>query len=160
MRVDQTRGCRDQISVVACRPTVRQQRDVFQPSTDTVPCIESPSIDCPTRHAITVVNLLQGDARGHDNVFHLGSVLNGGVRISVKRLDKDAATPACQSGKHESSRIINTQQSSLDTDASGQQQLAKLYNSRFALIRGNKVRHFLPCLDNVQTLSRVSDNRR
>jgi hypothetical protein len=46
-------------------------------------------------------------------------VLNSRVRISVKWLNKDAATSASQSGKHESLRILNTQQSSLDTDASG-----------------------------------------
>jgi hypothetical protein len=84
-----------------------------------MPSTDATSIDCPTRYAVTVVNLLQRDARGHHNVFHLGSVLNSSVRIGVKRLDKHAATPACQSGKHESSRIINAQQSSLDTDAPG-----------------------------------------
>ncbi len=68
-----------------------------------------------------MVNLLQRDARGHDNVFHLGSVAHSSVRIGVKRLDEDAATPACQSGKHERSRIFTAQQSSLDTDAAGQQ---------------------------------------
>ncbi len=81
--------------------------------------IESSSIDCPTRYAVTVVNLLDRDARGHDNVFHFFSVLKSSVRIGVKRLDKDAATPACQAGKHESSRIFNAQQSSLDADAPG-----------------------------------------
>jgi hypothetical protein len=68
-----------------------------------------------------VVNLLQRDARGHDNVFHLGSVVHSNVRIGVKRLDKDAATPACQSGIHERSRIVTGQQSRFDTDAAGQQ---------------------------------------
>jgi len=52
------------------------------------------------------MNLLQRDDRGHHNVFHLGSVLNSSVRISVKRLDKGSC-------------IINAQQSSLDTDAPG-----------------------------------------
>jgi hypothetical protein len=46
-------------------------------------------------------------------------VLNSGVRINIKRLDEHAAAPTCQPGKHESSRIISAQQSSLDTDASG-----------------------------------------
>src|SRR5712692_1591849 len=125
-----------------------------------MPSIESTSIDCPTRDAVTVVNLLQRDARGHHNVFHLGSVLNRSVRIGVKRLDKDTATPACQSGQHESSRILHAQQSSLDTDAPGSQQLTKLYNSRFALVRSNMIRHFLPCLDDTETLSWIPDNRR
>jgi hypothetical protein len=84
-----------------------------------MPSIESTPIDCPTRYAVTVVNLLKRDARRYHNVFHLGSVLNSSVRIGVKRLDKDAATSACQSGKHESSRILYAQQSSLDTYASG-----------------------------------------
>jgi hypothetical protein len=44
-------------------------------------------------------------------------VLNSSVGIGIKRLDEGAATPSCQSGKHESSRIINAQQSSLNTDA-------------------------------------------
>lgn len=119
MRADQTCCCCHQISVVPCLLTVWQQRDVFEPSTDTMPSIESTSIDCPTRYAVTVVDLLQRDARRHHNVFHFGSVLNSSVRIGVKRFDKDAATPACQAGKHESSRIFNAQQSCLDTDASG-----------------------------------------
>lgn len=83
--------------------------------------IQSTLIDCPTRDAVTVMNLRQRDARGHHNVFHLGSVLNSRVRIGVKRLDKDTSTPTCQAGTHESSRIFNAQQSGLDTDASGQQ---------------------------------------
>ena len=106
-----------------------------------MPSFESTSIDCPTRYAITVVNLLERDARRHHNVFHLGSVQNSSVRIGVKRLDKDAATPACQSGKRVGSRIIPAQQSSLDTDAPGQQQLTKLYNSRFALARSGISSH-------------------
>jgi hypothetical protein len=84
-----------------------------------MPSIEGTPIDRPTRYAITVVDLLQRDARRYHNVFHPGSVLNSRVRISVKWLNKDAATSASQSGKHESLRILNTQQSSLDTDASG-----------------------------------------
>jgi hypothetical protein len=54
-----------------------------------------------------VVNLLERDACGQHNVFHLGRVPNGSIRIGVKRLDKDTATPAGQSGTNESSRIIN-----------------------------------------------------
>ena len=86
-----------------------------------MPSIEGASIDCPTRQAIAVVNLLQHDARGHDDAFHLGSVVQRSVRIGVERLDKDAATQARQSGTHERSRIFTAQQSRLDTDASGQQ---------------------------------------
>src|SRR5689334_11712285 len=141
MRADQPRSCSDQISVIPCRRTVGQQRNVFEPSTDPMPSIESTSIDCPTRYAVTVVNLLHRDARRHHNVFHLRSVLNSSVRLGVKRLDKDTATPPCQSGTHERSRIFDGQQSSLDTDAPGQQQLTKLYNPRFALVRSNEVRH-------------------
>jgi len=69
--------------------------------------IQSASIDCPSRDAVTVVNLLQGHARGHDDVFHLGSVLNSSTRIGVKRLDKYAPAPARQATTHESSRIFN-----------------------------------------------------
>jgi hypothetical protein len=122
--------------------------------------IERTAIDCPTRYAVTMMNLLQREARGRHNVFHLGSVLDSSLRIGVKRFDKDATTPACESGEHKSSRIICGQQSSLDTDATGQQQLAKLYDSRFALVRSNKVRHFLPCLDDAETLSWITHNRR
>jgi len=86
-----------------------------------MPAIEGASIDCPARYAVTVVNLLQRDARGHNNFFHLGSVLDSSVKIGIKRLDKDAATLACQSGKYKGSRIIHTQQSSLDTDTPRQQ---------------------------------------
>jgi hypothetical protein len=81
--------------------------------------IQPTLIDCPTGYAVTVVNLRQRDARGHHNVFHPGSVPNSRVRIGVKRLDKDPSTPTCQAGTHESSRILNAQQTSLYTDASG-----------------------------------------
>jgi hypothetical protein len=81
--------------------------------------IQSTLIDCPPRYAVTVVNLRQRDARGRHNALHPGGVLNSRVRIGVKRLDEDASTPACQAGTHESSRIFNAQQTSLDTDASG-----------------------------------------
>jgi hypothetical protein len=118
MRADQTRGCRNQVGVVPRRLTVRQQRDVFQPGADAMSSLEPTSIDCPTRYAITVVDLLQCDTRGRHNVFHLAGVLNSSVSIGVKRLDKYAATAVCQTGAHESSRIFNAQQSSLDTDAS------------------------------------------
>jgi hypothetical protein len=119
VRADQARGCSDQIRVVACLLTIWQQRDVLQPSTDAMSSVQAASIDCPTRHAVTVVHLRQRDARGEHDVFHPGSVLHGRVRVDVKRLDQDASTPACQAGTHERSRIFNAQQSSLDTDASG-----------------------------------------
>ena len=83
--------------------------------------IQSTPIDCPTRDAVSVVDRLQRDARGHHDVFHPGSVQNRRVRIGVERLDKDVPTPACQGGTHERSRILKAQQSSLDTDAPGQQ---------------------------------------
>ena len=76
-------------------------------------------IDCPTRDALTVVHLLQRDARGRHDVFHPGSVPNSRVRIGVKRLDEDAPTPVCQPGTNERSRIFKAQQSSLDADAPG-----------------------------------------
>ena len=84
-----------------------------------MPSFESTPIDCPACHAVTVVNLFQLDARGHHDVFHCGGLLNSRVRIGVKRLDKDAATPTRQAGTHERSRIFHAQQSSLDTNASG-----------------------------------------
>jgi hypothetical protein len=84
-----------------------------------MPAIECPAIDCPTRYSVTMVNLLQRNARGHHNIFHRGSMLNSSVRIGVKRLDKHAATSVCQSRKHESSGILSAQQSGLDTNASG-----------------------------------------
>ena len=121
IRAYQTRSRGDQIGVVPRRPPVRQERDVFQPSTDTVTSVEGASIDCPAWEAIPVVNLLQRDARGHDNVFHLGRVTHRNVSIGIERLDEDAATPAGQSGTHERSRIVSAQQSRLDTNASGQQ---------------------------------------
>jgi len=125
-----------------------------------VPSIEAALIDRPTRWAIAVMNLLQRDARGDDNVFHPSSVVQRSVRVGVKRLDEDAATPACQSGTHEHSRIFTCQQSCLDTDAAGQQQLAEIHNSRFALVRGHKIRQFFPRLDGPETLARIRHDRR
>ena len=119
MRANQTRRCGDQIGVVPCLRAIRQQRDVLEASPDTMASIQSTLIDCPTRYAVTVVNLLQSDARGHHNVFHLGRLLNSRLRIGIQRLDKDAPTSACQARTHERSRIFRTQQSSLDTNASG-----------------------------------------
>jgi hypothetical protein len=101
-----------------------------------------------------VVNLLQRDARGHHNVFHLGSVLNGSLRIGVKRLDKDAAIPACQSASFALSNPISIP---TPPDSSNSQSFTI---PRFALIRSNKVRHFLPSLDDTETLSWIPHNRR
>jgi len=124
-----------------------------------VPSIEAASIDRPTRRAITVVNLLQPDAGGDQYGFHLGSVVQGIVRISIKRLDQDPATPGGQSGTHKRASVITRQQSRLDTDAAGQQQLAELYDSRFALVRRDKVRQFFPCLDDPETLAWIRHDR-
>jgi len=64
-----------------------------------MPSIESTSIDCPTRYAETVVNLLQRDARGHHNAFHLGSVLNSSIRIGVKRLGPNSHSNGGKTGR-------------------------------------------------------------
>jgi hypothetical protein len=58
------RGSRNQIRVVPCLLTVRQQRYILESGTDAVPTIESTAIDVPTRYAVTVVNLIERDARG------------------------------------------------------------------------------------------------
>jgi hypothetical protein len=101
--------------------TVRQQRDILQPSPDTMSSIDGTPIDCPTRNAVTVVNLFQRDASRHHNVFHLGSMFNSSVSVGVERLNQHAATPIRQSGPYESSRIIGAQQSSLNTHASAEE---------------------------------------
>jgi len=72
-----------------------------------MPSFECTPIDGPTRYAVTVVNLLERDARGHHNVLHLGGMLHSSVSILVQWLDQDAAAPAGQAGTHESSRIFN-----------------------------------------------------
>ena len=81
--------------------------------------IQSTLIDGPTRYSVTVVNLRERDARGHHDVLHHASMPNSRVRILVKRLDKDAPTPARQARTHERSRIFNAEQSGLDGNASG-----------------------------------------
>ena len=83
--------------------------------------IQSTLIDGPTGYAVTVVDLLEGDARGHHDVFHLGRLLNSRLRILIQRFDKDAPTSVRQARTHESSRVFSAQQSSLDANASGQQ---------------------------------------
>ena len=40
------------------------------------------------------------------------------IELNIQRLDEDAATPLCQSGTHKSPRIINAQQSGLNTHTS------------------------------------------
>jgi hypothetical protein len=87
-------------------------------------------------------------------------LLNSNVGIDVERLNEDAATPIREPGAHKSSRILDTEQSSLDSDATGQKQLAKLYDSWLTLIRCNKVRQFMPSLNRLETLSRIPHNRR
>jgi len=119
MRTNQLGGCSDQSRVIPCLRTVRQQRDIFQSSTDTVPSIEPPSIDCPTRYAVSVVNLLQGDARGQHDIFHASRVLNSNLGIEVKRFDQDPAAPGYQSRTYKCARIITRQQSSFDIDTPG-----------------------------------------
>ena len=86
--------------------------------------LECALIDFPARHAVTVMNLLKLDARAHHDVLHSGGMLNGNIQILVKRLNQDATTPVCQSGTHESSRVLSGQQSSLYPYTSRQQQLA------------------------------------
>src|SRR6476469_7651763 len=103
MRADQARSRGDQVRVVSCRPAIGEERDVFQPRTDTMPFFEPASIHIPTRWAISVVNLLQRDACGRDDVLHLRSVVQRGVYICVERLDEDAPTSTSQSGADERS---------------------------------------------------------
>jgi hypothetical protein len=160
VRADQTLGCGNEVGVVFCLLSVGQQRHVFEPGADAMSSLERASIDGPARDAITMVDLLQRDTRGCNNVFHPGGVLNSNVGIGVERLDKDAAATACQTGTHERSRIFNAQQSSLDSDASRQQELTKLYDSALALIRGNEVGHLLPGVDDSQPLFRIRNYRR
>ena len=74
-----------------------------------MPSVESTPIDCPTRDAVTVVNLLQSDARGYHDIFHLRGVLNSSGWIGIKRLDEDTATSPGQAGTHERSRIFAAQ---------------------------------------------------
>jgi len=83
--------------------------------------IESTPIDCPTGYVVTVVHLFQRDAGRDYDVFHRGDVLKGGVRIGIKRLEEDAATPGRQSGEHEGAGILHGEQSGLDRDASREQ---------------------------------------
>lgn len=160
MPADQTCGGRDQIGIISCFFTIRQHRDIFQPGTNTMPSIKRTSIDRPARHSITVMNLLQRDARSHHNLFHHSSSLNCHAGIGVKRLNQNAATPALQSGPHESSCIPHAQQSSLNRDAASKQQLTKFHDSRFTLIRRDEIRHLLPRLDDTKALSRILHNRR
>lgn len=80
MGADQTRGGGDEIRVVACPLAIRQQRNVFQADTNAMASLQRTLIDGPTRDSITVVNLLERDARGRHDVLHRGSMLNGGAR--------------------------------------------------------------------------------
>ncbi len=84
-----------------------------------MPSPECTAIDRPTRDAVPVVDLLERDAGGHDDVFHLRRVLKSSVRTRVKRLDEHATAAVCQAGTYERSRIVNAQQSSLDTNTAG-----------------------------------------
>jgi len=81
--------------------------------------VKSTPIDGPTCYAVTVVNLLQRDSRRHHNIFHSGSVPNRNVGIGIKWLDQDATTSVRQSGTHESSCILNIEQSCLNINTSG-----------------------------------------
>jgi hypothetical protein len=118
MRADQMHCCSYQGSIVPRRLAVRQKRDVFEAGANAMASLECTLVDCPASHAITVVDLVDRDARRHHNVFHFASVLESYTRIVVKGLDQDAATPACQAGNDESVRIFRAQQSSLDPDSS------------------------------------------
>lgn len=84
-----------------------------------MPSFECTAVDCPARHTVSVVNLLQRDAGGNDDRLHPGGVLNGNRRIEVKRLDEDVATPVCQSRAYEGVRILSGQQPSLETNSAG-----------------------------------------
>lgn len=119
MLTDQAQGRRDQFSIISCLSSIGKDGDVFQACTDTMPSLERPSIHCPARNALPVMNLLQPDSCGYYYAFHLGSVLESNLRIGIKWFNQHATTPVRQSGTHESARVIDAQQSSFDTDAAG-----------------------------------------
>ena len=58
-----------------------------------MPSIESTSIDCPTRYAVTVVNLLQRYPCVRKHVLHAGRMLDRLVGVRIERLDQDADAP-------------------------------------------------------------------
>jgi hypothetical protein len=86
-------------------------------------------------------------------------MLNSCILFLVERLDQHPPAPARQAGTHERSRIVDAQQSSLDTDPSRKQQLAQFDNAWFALVCGYEVWHLVPRLDNPETLSRIPHDR-
>jgi hypothetical protein len=85
-----------------------------------MPSIQATAIDCPTCYAVTVVNLFQRNTRRSQDIFHAGSVLNSNVGIGIERFNEDTPTPVCQAREHKSSRIIDTEQPSLNADTSGE----------------------------------------
>jgi len=115
------RGCRDQIRIVSCLFTIRQQCNVFQACSYAMPSLECSSVDRPTRDAFPVMNLLERNPGGEYDVFHAGGMLKGRGRIGVKWFDQDAPTAACQSGADEGLRILDAEQSGLDADSPRQQ---------------------------------------
>ncbi len=160
MCANQTHGRGHESCVIRCLGAVWQLRHILQPGTDAMASIQSALIDCPTRQAVPVMDLFQGDARGQDYFFHPGRVLESRFAIAIQRLDENAPASLCQARTHESPRIVGAQQPGLDSDPSGQQQIAEIYNPRLALVRRNEVRHFLPRFDDAETLPWVAHNRR
>ena len=67
-------------------------------------------MDGPARDSVSVVDLLQANARGHDDLLHRGRVLERLVGIEVQRLDEDTATTAGQSRRHERARVVTGEQ--------------------------------------------------
>ena len=159
LRTDQRYGGRYQGSVVPGGRAVGQHRHIFQPCTDPMPSRQGSAIDGPAGHAVSVVNLTQGDARRYHELLHPGCIPGGGLGIEVKRLDQDAATVLRQSGTHEGPGVIEREQASLDLDAAGEEEITKVQDAGLSLIRANQVGHLLPGLDNTPTLLGIRNDR-
>src|SRR5437763_1071503 len=107
-------------------PTIGQHRAVLQARPDPTSATDAVPIHSPTRNPFAVVDALDRDRTDVENLLHGRGMGDGGVWIGIKRLEQHAHATRCEVRRHEGPRIVESQETGLDTDASVQQQLAEL----------------------------------
>jgi hypothetical protein len=103
----------DEGSVVRRERAVWEHGRVLEAGADAVAALERALVDRPAGDAVTVVNLLQGDAGGREDVLHGGGVRDGLARVGVQRLDKNSGEG------HAGAAEISRRSSDAPTDAGG-----------------------------------------
>jgi hypothetical protein len=109
----------------------------------------------PRGHAITVMNLLEGHARGAEHALHGGGVPHSvaGVRIQGLHQNPDAALSEPRG--HKAPRVLEFEKAGLDAHAAADEALAELDDAGLALVGRDQFGQLGPTRDELQATARV-----